>query len=647
MNRKQRRAARHSSSMAAPGQSGHKGGINDLFAAAVAAHSAGSFLQAEQGYRHILGVAPEHAELHSRLGAVLMAQAKTVEAIPHLQRAIALDPASFEANGNLAQAYTWCGRREDAIDAALHALELRETPATRAMFAQCVVFARFTEDSEKFRRLLIRALSEDWIRPRELTSACISLIKQNPTVRTAIALAEAAWPERLLPAETLGVDIVGGLSRDQLFTRLLETEPVTDLGIERVLACVRAAMLSEGALEVAADESILNFLCSVARQCFINEYVFSLTETEAAAAQALRACLERALANGEPYPALWPVAVAAYFPLHQLINAQKLFARSWPPFMTDLLVQQVEEPTQERRIAATIPALTVIEGGVSQEVRQQYEENPYPRWTAAAPPPGQSAAPLNRGPTQISEALIAGCGTGLSAIELARRAPHTRILAIDLSLSSLSYAARMARKLSLTNIEFGQADIMKLGSLGRQFDFIDASGVLHHLGDPWHGWRILLSLLRSVGVMQIGLYSEFARRNIVAARALIGERGYRAAPEGIRRCREEIAAAEDPLLRSIAQGADFYTTSECRDLLFHVQEHRTTLLEIKAFLASNGLQFVGFYLDAMTLHTFAQRFPAPSARNDLDCWHVFETERPATFAGMYQFSVRKLTASAS
>ena len=34
--------------------------------------------------------------------------------------------------------------------------------------------------------------------------------------------------------------------------------------------------------------------------------------------------------------------------------------------------------------------------------------------------------------------------------------------------------------------------------------------------------------------------------------------------------------------------------SECRDLLFHVQERRLTLPEIKSFIAENGLRFIGF-----------------------------------------------------
>ena len=70
---------------------------------------------------------------------------------------------------------------------------------------------------------------------------------------------------------------------------------------------------------------------------------------------------------------------------------------------------------------------------------------------------------------------------------------HARVLAIDLSLASLSYAKRMAENFGLGDIEFAQADIMMAGSIGRQFDFIDASGVLHHLADPWAGWKILLA----------------------------------------------------------------------------------------------------------------------------------------------------------
>jgi hypothetical protein len=162
------------------------------------------------------------------------------------------------------------------------------------------------------------------------------------------------------------------------------------------------------------------------------------------------------------------------------------------------------------------------------------------------------------------------------------------------------------------------------------------------MADPWQGWRVLLSLLRPGSTMQVGLYSELARQHVVAARKLIVERGYQPSIQGIRRCREDIVATSDPLLRPAMQFGDFFSTSECRDLLFHVQEQRTSLPEIKSFLAANGLTFAGFVPEVATLRAFTERFSEREALTDLDCWHAFEIGRPETFASMYQFWVRKL-----
>ena len=42
--------------------------------------------------------------------------------------------------------------------------------------------------------------------------------------------------------------------------------------------------------------------------------------------------------------------------------------------------------------------------------------------------------------------LIAGCGTGQQSIGAAQRFPDARVLAIDLSLTSLAYAVRKSRE---------------------------------------------------------------------------------------------------------------------------------------------------------------------------------------------------------
>jgi len=286
-------------------------------------------------------------------------------------------------------------------------------------------------------------------------------------------------------------------------------------------------------------------------------------------------------------------------------------------------------------------------------VRQQYEENPYPRWVDTVAPgaaaridayllehlPGSGFRPL--GIDRGADILIAGCGTGQQAIETASIFHNRSVLAVDLSLASLAYARRKSRELGAPPIEYAQADLTELGTLDRSFDVIESVGVLHHLADPFAGWRVLLRQLRPGGVMRIGLYSEVARRHIVQARAFIVERGYGASPSDIRLLRQELLARRDqPWAVHVVESGDFATTSTCRDLLLHVQEHRLSLPPIADFLAREQLAFLGFDIAPTVRAAFVARFPG-AALHDLHAWHLFENEQPDTFRGMYQFWVQK------
>ncbi len=95
-------------------------------------------------------------------------------------------------------------------------------------------------------------------------------------------------------------------------------------------------------------------------------------------------------------------------------------------------------------------------------------------------------------------------------------------------------------------------------------------------------------------------------------------------------------------LASVARFNDFFATSECRDLLFHVQESRLTIPAIKAFLAGHGLKFLGFEFAEPVLRRYRALFAEQRwSTGDLDRWHDFETKYPDTFSGMYQLWVQK------
>jgi Tfp pilus assembly protein PilF/SAM-dependent methyltransferase len=594
----------------------------------------GRFEQAETHYRRVLAMKPS-AEVCNNLGIALASQSKWDEAATQYRRALTLNPELVDVYRNFGRVMLMQGDVTQALTLARRALAIRETGEMKAFFVQCVKALPAELFDEELRALIARALTEGWSRPSELSALAADVFKQRHGGHAH--------------------DDVAALADDELLRALLETAPVRDIELERTLTAARKSLLAHAITPAVsdADDPNLSFFCALARQCFINEYVFEQAGDETRQLKKLLETLEVALQAGESIPPLRLIATAAYVPLHSLQSAEALLTQQWPAPIARLLDQQVREPLQEQEIRQSIPALTSIDDAVSQKVRSQYEEMPYPRWLKAAPV-GRPVtldwylrnqfpqAPIRGSGTRNGlDVLIAGCGTGQHAIESGQRFAGSRVLAVDLSLTSLSYAVRKTRALGLNNIEYAQADILKLGAIGRSFDLIESSGVLHHLGDPEQGWRVLLSLLRPGGFMHIGLYSALARADIRAAGAVIAECGYEGSADDIRRCRQDLLACGDGTPpKNVAKYPDFFTTSECRDLLFHVQEHQLTIPQIATFLRENNLAFIGF--TGQPPHDYRKRFPEDQAATDLDRWHVFETENPATFTGMYQFWLQKL-----
>jgi Tfp pilus assembly protein PilF/SAM-dependent methyltransferase len=616
--------------------------------------------EAEEHYRQATSLKPAFVGAWNNLGLVLMWQGKMAEAIAAYRQAMALKPDYRDAYANLATALVASEEFPTALAALRCVLALKDTSESRLLAAHCIRHLKTAEEASDARDLVLRALSEGWDRPVELARISAYLVKSNPVIWQCVVRANNAWPTRLPTQELFGESGLAALSDDPVLLSLLESTPVWDIQLERVLTAARFALLERAAAaaSTATEEPAIAFYCALGRQCFINEYIFACTDDELEQAKALRDRLGAALVSGGAIPALWPVAIAAYFPLNSLAGAERLLDRAasdaWPDAVSAVLTQQVSEPREEQQLRAGISRLTDIEDPVSLEVQRQYEENPYPRWARTISeikpiPVDQhfrthfhSSAFQALGKANDIDVLIAGCGTGQHPFQTAQTFSGVRILAVDLSSASLAYALRKSREAGLTNVEFAQADILKLGSLGRTFDMIEASGVLHHMADPMAAWRLLLSLLRPRGLMHLGFYSELGRADIVTARNFIAERGYGRSAEDIRRCRQELLdLSHSPPYHNLLAFSDFSSTSECRDLLFHVHEQRTNLPAIKAFLTENNLEFLGFDLTPMKAAAFRKNFSAENAFTDLDLWHIFETENPGMFGSMYQFWVQK------
>ena len=127
----------------------------------------------------------------------------------------------------------------------------------------------------------------------------------------------------------------------------------------------------------------------------------------------------------------------------------------------------------------------------------------------------------------------------------------------------------------------------------------------------------------------LGFYSEVARRDIVRIRTLIAEQDYGASANEIRRFRQNLEDLDKSAdFGIILKSPDFFSISTCRDLLFHVQEHRMTLTGIEEFLCDNNLAFMGFEIEGDVLYAYKRRFPDDCAATNLGQWQIFEKRKP-------------------
>ena len=600
-------------------------------------------------YRDVLAMTPAFAEAHVNLGTVLRDLGQLDEAVSEFDAALKLKPEIAFATVELVSALCALDRPREAFDRAVAAMR-RDSRSSDSLHAFALVAARDPQlsSSTEIAGFLERCLSSDVIEPGKLAKACAWQLRQRYRIDPVPPEAAARAVDDAIAAGA------AGCFGDPLLLRLLAATVSTDPELERFLTEVRRRLF----LAPNLPASLRPFLAAMALQCFNNGYVFAVGAEEEAGIAALRPQIEDELARAIPLDSGLEqklLRFALYEPLTTLVGAARLLdAKPVPtPPLRMVISRCLAEPLQEVELAREIPHLGAIENAVSRAVREQYEAHPYPRWLSlprisptALPAILRRKFPRAPLPTFLegpAEILVAGCGTGRQPITTALSIPQARVLAVDLSSASLGYAKRMAVRLGASNVSFLHADLLDLGKLGREFAVVEAVGVLHHMEDPMAGWRALCGLLRPGGFMLVGLYSALARTDVVAARALIADLGAEPTARDIRAFRQRVLFGDERgRLPRLALSKDMYDLNGCRDLLFHVQEHRYTLPELDAMIGALGLEFLGFdLLEEHILRRYrAENRDDPTA-SSLASWARFEEAHPDTFSGMYVFWCRK------
>jgi SAM-dependent methyltransferase len=248
-------------------------------------------------------------------------------------------------------------------------------------------------------------------------------------------------------------------------------------------------------------------------------------------------------------------------------------------------------------------------------VREQYENFPYPprepkdelqrlRMTSLDQLPLVNHYCFGgRGEFTEMNVLVAGGGTGDATIYLAEQLKHTRssITYLDISQASMKVARKRAKQRNLRNIKWVHGSLLDLPSVAPgPFDYINCTGVLHHLEDPAAGLLALKSVLAEHGAMGLMVYAKYGRTGIYQVQELMrlvnqDEPDF---GEHIRNTRSVLSSL--PPSNWFKRGAELATDhlsfgdAGIYDLFLHAQDRAYSIPELHEWLGSCGLRFTCF-----------------------------------------------------
>jgi SAM-dependent methyltransferase len=197
------------------------------------------------------------------------------------------------------------------------------------------------------------------------------------------------------------------------------------------------------------------------------------------------------------------------------------------------------------------------------------------------------------------DVLVAGCGTWQAA-KFALCHPKARVVAIDISTTSLNHTEALKKKYDLSNLETRQLAIENVSNLDRSFDHVISTGVLHHLVDPDAGLRALSSVLNDEGVMYLMLYAPYGRTGVSMLQDYCHRLGVGATPEEIDDLIATLKGLSQyhPLVLMMRGSRDGLDTNNLVDALLNPRDRTYSVPQLYDFVERNDLKFARWYWQA-------------------------------------------------
>ena len=254
------------------------------------------------------------------------------------------------------------------------------------------------------------------------------------------------------------------------------------------------------------------------------------------------------------------------------------------------------------------------------EVQEHYQDYPYPfrdpnqekeRLLAIC---GEFLGELNhflyKGKENFNNnfrCLIAGGGTGDSTIYLAEQLKdkNAEIIYLDFSKPSMEVAQKRAEVRGLKNIQWINDSILNIPNLKLgKFDYINCTGVLHHLANPDAGLKNLKDSLKPTGGMGLMVYAKYGRTGVYQIQDLMKmiNKDTKSRVEEV--MNGKLILDNLPATNWYKRGWELFSDYQnfgdvgVYDMFLHKQDRAYSVPELYEFVEKAGLNFVD-YLDPL------------------------------------------------
>ncbi|WP_292974817.1 class I SAM-dependent methyltransferase [Mycobacterium sp.] len=192
--------------------------------------------------------------------------------------------------------------------------------------------------------------------------------------------------------------------------------------------------------------------------------------------------------------------------------------------------------------------------------------------------------------------LIGGCGTNQAAV-FAFNNPGANVVAVDISQPSLDHQQYLKDRHGLHNLRLHLLPIEEVSTLGRQFDLVVSTGVLHHMADPLAGLKALAGCLRPDGVMALMLYAKYGRIGVEFLESVFRDLDLRQDEISVQLVKDTLATlpADHPIQSYLKIAHDLRDDAALVDTFLHGRARSYTVDDCLDLVDSAGLVFQGWF----------------------------------------------------